>query len=137
MENDVILKKMEALRHCVHRIEEKRPGEWQHINENYDLQDILSINLERAVQLSVDIGLQVLSLLSVKPPNTMAEVFTVLESEKVISNKAAKNLRSAVGFRNISVHEYDEINWEIVKIICTEHLNDFRNFMKAVLEFVK
>ena len=137
MENDVILKKMEALRHCITRIEEKRSADWGRIDENYDLQDILSINLERAVQLSVDIGLQIFSILSIKPPNTMAQVFTELESENVISTETARNLRSAVGFRNISVHEYDEIDWRIVETICTKHLKDFREFMKAVLEFDK
>ena len=84
MENDVPLKKMEALRPCLSRIEEKCPADWDNINENYDLQDIISINMERAVQLSVDIGMQILSVLSEKPPNTMAKVFTELESEKVI-----------------------------------------------------
>lgn len=47
----------------------------------------------------------------------------------------AENLKRAVGFRNIAVREYEEINWEIVKSICTKHVKDFYQFMKAILKF--
>ncbi len=45
MENDVILRKMDSLRRCLNRIEEKRPDTWKGIEEDFDLQDILTINL--------------------------------------------------------------------------------------------
>ena len=34
----------------------------------------------------------------------------------------------AVGFRNLCVHEYDKINWEIAYAIVTRHLDEFRQF---------
>jgi uncharacterized protein YutE (UPF0331/DUF86 family) len=135
MENDVILRKMDSLRRCLKRLEDKVPENWDGIQSDYDLQDILSINLERAVQLSVDIGLQVFVMLSVKPPESMADVFSSLQSLRIVSPELAENLRRAVGFRNIAVHEYEEINWNIVRSICTEYLDDFYYFIKAVLQF--
>jgi uncharacterized protein YutE (UPF0331/DUF86 family) len=135
MKNDVILKKMDSLQRCLKRIEEKSPENWDTIEEDYDLQDILTINLERAVQLSVDIGLQIFVKINLKPPDTMAEVFTILEEQKALPPGLAGNLKKAVGFRNIAVHEYEEINWEIVKSICTNHVKDFYQFMKAILRY--
>ena len=135
MENDVILKKMDSLRRCLTRVEEKIPDDWSIIPNDYDLQDILTINLERAVQLSVDIGLQVLVLLSMKPPDTMADVFSRLSENGIISSELSVNLRKSVGFRNIAVHEYEEINWDIVRSICTDHLRDFYRFIEAILDF--
>ena len=126
---------MDSLQRCIKRIEEKIPENWDSIEEDYDLQDILTVNLERAVQLSVDIGLQIFVQINVKPPETMSEVFTILEEQKVLPSGVAENLKKAVGFRNIAVHEYDEINWEIVQSICTKHLKDFYQFMKAILNF--
>jgi uncharacterized protein YutE (UPF0331/DUF86 family) len=32
----------------------------------------------------------------------------------------------AVGFRNLAVHEYDKINWNIVYRIMTERITDFK-----------
>jgi uncharacterized protein YutE (UPF0331/DUF86 family) len=44
----------------------------------------------------------------------------------------ADQLRKSVGFRNIAVHNYEAINWQIVHSIVDEHLEDFTSFAKAV-----
>jgi uncharacterized protein YutE (UPF0331/DUF86 family) len=45
----------------------------------------------------------------------------------------ANRLRKAVGFRNIAVHSYQSINWDIVHAIATDHLEDFEEFARAVI----
>lgn len=40
-------------------------------------------------------------------------------------------MRKSVGFRNVMVHNYDEVNWEIVFAICKFHLNDFKEFARV------
>jgi uncharacterized protein YutE (UPF0331/DUF86 family) len=40
----------------------------------------------------------------------------------------ASKLVSAVGFRNISVHEYAEVDWAIVIIVATTGIEDLRAF---------
>ena len=137
MKNDVILKKMISLKHCLKRLEEKQPAKWEDFLEDYDLQDIITINLERAVQLTVDIGLQTLSELSIQPPESMGEVFFLLNRGKIITEDLAEHLKSAVGFRNIAVHEYEEIDWKIVQSILVHHLADFRHFMENILDYQK
>jgi uncharacterized protein YutE (UPF0331/DUF86 family) len=42
-------------------------------------------------------------------------------------------LKKAVGFRNIVVHNYQEIDWEIVFNICHHKLDDFRAFAQAIV----
>jgi uncharacterized protein YutE (UPF0331/DUF86 family) len=44
----------------------------------------------------------------------------------------AGRLKKAVGFRNIAVHSYEAINWQIVHTIAKRHLDDFSEFAKAV-----
>lgn len=41
-------------------------------------------------------------------------------------------MNKAVGFRNIAVHAYQEINWEIVYAVITKRLVDFVEFARAV-----
>ena len=132
MQSEVVLRKLDSLRRCLKRIEDKQPIDWEEITTDYDLQDILSINLERAVQLAVDAGLQVLIVTGRKPPDSMSEVFLLLADEKVISDSLATNLRKAVGFRNISVHDYQSIDWKIVESIVTRHLHDFYRYIEVL-----
>ncbi len=135
MKNDIILKKMTSLKHCLDRLDKKRPEKWDYFLEDYDLQDIISVNLERAVQLTVDIGLQTLLELNIQPPESMGEVFSCLSREKIISEELSKHLKSAVGFRNIAVHEYEDIDWKIVHAILVHNIDDFHHFMKNILTY--
>ncbi len=50
MDTDVILAKLESLQRCISRIEEKTPLKVEILESDYDIQDIISLNLERTVQ---------------------------------------------------------------------------------------
>ncbi len=42
-------------------------------------------------------------------------------------------MKAMVGFRNIAVHDYQEINLVILQKIVEEHQVDFINFTKTIL----
>lgn len=132
MDRDIIMRKLDSLARCVKRIEEKRPTTLEQLIVDLDIQDILSLNLERAVQVSVDIGAHLIADLAVPPPKTMGDVFTILSAEKLIPEETGMALRRAVGFRNLSVHAYDQVDWERVFEIVHDRLDDFRKFAEAV-----
>lgn len=136
MDRDVILNKLERLRRCLQRVQDKTPASCDELINNYDLQDIIVLNLERAVQQGVDIGLHIISDLELPAPETMAGTFEVLVQADCLDKAVAERMIKAVGFRNTAVHTYQDIDWHIVYKIITEHLNDFRAFAKQVLTFV-
>ncbi len=41
-------------------------------------------------------------------------------------------MKKALGFRNIAVHAYQEISWEMVYSIITRNLSDFVEYAVAV-----
>lgn len=132
MDRLVLREKLESLARCVRRIEQKRPPSLELLVADLDLQDILVLNLSRAVQLCVDIGSHVISRTDAPAPQTMGEVFSTLATLGVIREELAGRLRGAVGFRNIAVHNYDRIDWAIVLTISSRYLDDFREFAAAV-----
>ncbi|MFP4364127.1 MAG: type VII toxin-antitoxin system HepT family RNase toxin [Spirochaetia bacterium] len=136
-DKELVLWKIESITHCLKRIDEKIPKTVEKLKESYDLQDILSINLERTVQLSTDIGLHILSDDFQLRPSSMGEVFIALAEEKIISKSLGENLKKAVGFRNISVHAYQKIDWDIVYSIVTKHLKDFKDYIRSIVTFLK
>lgn len=64
----------------------------------------------------------------------MADNFAILQEANVITPALAERMMKAVGFRNIAVHSYQTIDWNIVYQICTRHLDDFRQFAKAIAQ---
>ena len=137
MDSDVVLSKLESLRRSLHRIEEKTPSAVEVLVDDYDRQDIIALNLERAVQTCVDIALHIISDLEAPAPDTMAHAFRTLEAAGSIDPCTAERMVKAVGFRNTAVHAYQAIDWTIVYRIITEHLDDFRAFARQVLTLTK
>lgn len=135
MDQLILAAKLESLRRCLQRVEDKKPVRLQLLIENEDIQDILVLNLTRAVQLCVDIGSHIISTSNLTAPNTMGEVFTALEKLDAITPQTCDTLKKSVGFRNIAVHNYDAINWEIVFAICNRSLADFSTFAKEIDTF--
>jgi uncharacterized protein YutE (UPF0331/DUF86 family) len=132
MDREVIEQKLESLRHCLWRIEMKCPADAQTLATDPDLQDIVALNLSRAVQVCVDIGAHLIAGMEVPPPDTMGQTFDLLARAGVLTDALASSLKKAVGFRNIAVHSYETINWHIVHSIAKNHLVDFSEFARVV-----
>lgn len=134
MSHELLREKLDSVGRCLERIKEKTPRTIEQLKSNLDIQDIIAVNLERLVQLSVDISLIILSEKNTAVPATMAEGFTMLADVGVISDKIAERMAKAAGFRNIAVHAYRKIDWEIVWKIIVEHLDDFRMFSASIIK---
>jgi uncharacterized protein YutE (UPF0331/DUF86 family) len=131
--NSIVIKtKLESLRKCLDRIESKKPDTLEDLLQDIDAQDILALNLERSVQLCVDIANHILSSLDDAPAMSMAESFERLSDKKIIPPELGQNLKRAVGFRNLSVHAYDKIDWQLVWNILEGDLSDLVWFLECV-----
>ena len=86
------------------------------------------MNLTRVVQLCVDIGSHIISESDAAAPSNMGEVFDA----DVIESEVGESMRKALGFRNIAIHNYEKINWDIVHAICVRSVENFRLFAGSV-----
>jgi uncharacterized protein YutE (UPF0331/DUF86 family) len=134
MDTVVIERKLESLRRCIARLESKRPASVPTLTQDPDLQDILVLNLTRAVQLCVDIGSHLITESEQTVPGTMGEVFSLMANQGIIDENTATAMRKAVGFRNIAIHNYRAVDWAIVHAICHHQLDDFKAFARRIID---
>jgi uncharacterized protein YutE (UPF0331/DUF86 family) len=134
MDREVIEQKLELLRHCLQRIEAKCPADAQTLATDPDLQDIVALNLSRAVQVCVDMDAHLIAGMDVPPPDTMGQTFDLLAQAGVLPAALASSLKKAVGFQNIAVHSYKKIDWQIVHSIAKSHVVDCSEFAKVVAQ---
>ena len=113
MDKAVLKAKLEALARCGARIKSRTPPTADDLKGDYDSQDIISVNLERAVQICVDIAIHIASDFPKESPKTMADAFLILARKNIIAQNLAERMLKAIAFRNISVHQYQSVNWEI------------------------
>lgn len=137
MDDIIIFSKIESLNRCLNRIKEKTPVKKEIFLNDLDSQDIIILNLERAVQTCVDIASHIIAELDISTPMKMAECFDRLYKSRVISLKTSELMRKSVAFRNIAVHEYQSINWEIVYSVIANHLVDFKEYAKEIITWLE
>jgi uncharacterized protein YutE (UPF0331/DUF86 family) len=136
MDTLIIERKLDSLYRCIHRIEDKCPANAITLSTEIDLQDVVVLNLSRAVQLCVDLAAHILADRSQPPPNTMGETFEQLSTQQFITHELAQRLKKSVGFRNLAVHNYHELDWNIVYAIASRHLGDFKAFAEVISQLL-
>ncbi len=87
--------------------------------------------LQVAIQICIDLGTQVVSERSARPPADYAEVFKILGEQGVIPDELALRLGDAARQRNLIVHLYMEIDDQAV-FASLAYLDDLREFAVAV-----
>ena len=132
MKSDIILYKLQSLSRCINRISSKISHDFI---TNLDSQDIVILNLQRAIQISIDIGAIVLKENKIEIPNNRSEIFTLLFENKIISAELSDSLKRSVGFRNLAVHEYSKLDLEKVYSLSKNELNIFLEFGKVIFSF--
>lgn len=136
MDRIVIDHKLESLRRCLARIRSQEPLSPEKLANDFDTQDIVSLNLTRAVQLAIDIGAHLVSDSQQVPPASMGETFDQLGLMGILSPGLALRLKKSVGFRNIAVQNYSTLNWAVVHSIVHDHLKDFDEYAQAVVAYL-
>lgn len=136
MDKEVLITKLESLIRCIHRIKDQNISKLEELEQNIDKQEIIILNLQRAVQLCVDVGNHILLDYRTQTPATMADTFKYLAENMLISKENAEQLSHSVGFRNIAVHQYENIDCKIVFSIITQHLDDFKTFAASIEKLI-
>lgn len=133
MENKaVVLNKFETIEKCINRINEEYENNPQNL-EDYRRMDMIVLNLQRACEAVLDLAMYVVSNRKLGLPQNKREAFKLLENDKIIDAQMSKNMQGMVGFRNIAVHDYKEIDEKILQDVIENHLNDLLEFARTIL----
>lgn len=133
IEQDVIYSKINIIKNCMYAIERVQKEE----KDLFFKQGLYELNLQRAIQACIDMANVVLAKEGLGLPNTYRQSFEILSKHMILSPALTKKMVSMVGFRNISVHDYDEIKPEIVFSIVEHHLKDFEEFYSVIYNHVQ
>ncbi len=133
----VIIKKISLIRHNLSRLKDKETVSLESLKNDLDIQDIVLHNLQLAIQGCIDVGSHVISDEGWGVAGSLNEIFYILRDKGVIKVDLTKRMVSIVGFRNILVHEYEDINFDIVYNILHHHLRDINEYLLAIVNYFK
>jgi len=133
MENKaVVINKFNTIEKCINRINEEYENNFQNL-EDYRKMDMIVLNLQRACEAVLDLAMYVVSTRKLGLPQNKRETFKLLEENNIIDSKMSKDMQGMVGFRNIAVHDYKEIDEKILQDVIENHLNDLIEFARIIL----
>lgn len=131
MANDILYNKIEIIERCLLRVKEVYNEDPSNL-EDYTKQDSIVLNIQRAVEASIDIAMYIVSAKKLGIPKNSRDAFEVLMQHSIISNNMLEKLKNMIGFRNIAVHNYQKLNLDILQKVIENHLEDFNQFIYEI-----
>lgn len=133
MVDDVLINKAASIERCVARAREEYNAGPATFSTDLTRQDAAILNIQRACEAALDMGQHIIRRERLGIPQGARHVFTLLAEGEWIAGSLADAMKRMVGFRNIAVHQYQDLQIPIVVSVIEHHLDDFLGFSKAML----
>ena len=130
--NDVIINKSQSIQHCIERAREEYTAADNEFNEDYTRQDAAVLNVLRACEQTIDLANHIIKIHKFGIPTDSAESFALLTKKSIITVGLSRKLIRMVGFRNIAVHEYQDLNLEVLRYVITDGYRDLIAYCKEL-----
>lgn len=133
VDRNILVAKVTTIEKCINKVKEKRSASIDEFMVDEDSQDIVLFNLMQAIQGCVDMAAHIVSDEGYGMAGCMNDFFYLLRGRNIISVYLQEKLISAVGFRNLVVHEYAKLNLNQVYYIATHGIGDLEEFVSIVV----
>ena len=130
MPDNVSLNKAAIVERCIQRMREEYDADPTLADLTH--LDALTLNIERACQAAIDLAMHVVADLHLGMPQGSADAFALLQRAGKLESALAGRLAGMTGFRNIAVHEYQQIELEVIHYIVREGWKDLVAFCGAL-----
>lgn len=104
------------------------------LKNDKDVQHLVERRLHLALEGCIDLAAHVVVAENWNGCDKAAESFIKLGENEVIPKALASRLSKAVGFRNILVHDYTELDYEIVYEVSKKGINDLDKFVGLIVK---
>lgn len=133
MADDILINKAASIERCVARAREEYAAAGLHFTQDFTRQDAAILNIQRACEASLDMGLHLIRVHKLGAPQSARQVFDLLVQAGYITVTLAEQMKKMVGFRNIAVHDYQQLLLPITERIINQHLDEFMEFSRTLL----
>ncbi len=98
-----------------------------------DIQAV-KFSLLECIEACIDIGGYMIVEKGLRRPESYAEVFLILEEERILEDSLAERLSDMARFRNFLAHRYGEVDNKKVLEFVKENLRDVYEFRRVILD---
>lgn len=132
--NDIVVNKAEIIERALARVRETYARHGDDLEQSYDAQDVVLLNLQRACEAAIDLAMHIVRLKVLGLPKDSKHAFDLLHQAGEITAELADRLKKMVGFRNIAVHDYRALDWAIVRSVIEKGALDLQAFSEVMVK---
>ena len=132
--DDVLLNKAAIIERCLKRVNSLYLGYESMLEQDIDRQDAIILNLQRACEAAIDAAMYLVKIYKLGLPQSSADAFLLIDKQQLIVEPLTTRLRKMVGFRNIAIHEYQELNIDIVRNVIEKGSLDLAAFAACLVK---
>jgi len=132
-----IYSKLEDLKKYVQYLNSYRSHSREELRENYTLRGAVERYLQLALECILDIGEMIISREGFRKPETYREVIEIVGEKGILPTEFAEKFAPSMGFRNILVHRYAEVDLDDLYQHLQDDLEDFNIFAKCVAKYLE
>jgi uncharacterized protein YutE (UPF0331/DUF86 family)/predicted nucleotidyltransferase len=129
-DRELVLKKLARIEACV--LELRTLGNPSAIRSDLRQERFVEHTLQIAIQSILDVASHIVSEERLGEPRTNQELIDLLARHAWIPQSLELPLHQMIGFRNVLVHGYDEVDVSVVEDIARHRLDDLLAFADAV-----
>lgn len=133
----MVLRKLSAIDEYLKQIGEFSGVSVDEYKSDWKSQRIVERTLQMLIETCADIANHIISDRNMRIPTSYSDTFRVLLENDAIDENLFAVMEKMAKFRNIVVHQYEEVDAEIVIMILRKHLDDFVRFRDAILGSLK
>jgi uncharacterized protein YutE (UPF0331/DUF86 family) len=130
--NAVHLDKVASIQRSIRRAREEFIASGSEFATDLTRQDAAVLNVLRACETSIDLAQSLVRERSLGVPTSNRDVFRLLAEAGLLPGDLSLRLQQTVGFRNVAVHRYRELDLAILAAVITRDLGDLLDFSERV-----
>ena len=134
IDSNLILAKASRVGEHLRRIQTKRSVSLDEFLGDLDRQESILFNIQMAIQNCVDMAAHIISDEELGIAGSTNEMFYMLQNEGYLTPALTERMVAAVGFRNLIVHEYGNVDLKRVYEIAHLYIDDLENYLRAIIE---
>jgi uncharacterized protein YutE (UPF0331/DUF86 family) len=131
--DEVLLGKAAIIERRLQRIDQMYRGHEDELASDLMRQDAILLNLQRACEAAIDAAMHLVRTHRLGIPTESRQAFTLLDDAAILDGRLSQHLATMVGFRNVLVHNYRELDLDVVKGILSHRREDLNAFAQRLI----
>ncbi|MGM0438335.1 MAG: type VII toxin-antitoxin system HepT family RNase toxin [Bacillota bacterium] len=136
VEEKVVIEKLKELNKYLKQLRKYEGVSKNDLAEDIDKLWTVERGLQLSIQIILDIGSHILAEKGIMIEK-YSDVFIELAKLDIIPEDFSDKIKGMAGFRNVLVHEYADVDVDVVTKVLNNSLDDFEQFAKYINDYLK